>query len=298
MQKKTVLTLTLTLLTGGSTMTSGPPDLEELLPDSVEGWQPASKDMIHTRQNLYEYIDGGAELFLSYGFNRVISRTYSREGQPEITVDLFDMESSANAFGVFSMGREVVDTTFGQGSQYSTGLLLFWRASYYVSILASPETEESKEAVFEAARYIDRSIGRDGPLPGILELLPEDGLVEESVRYFHHHIWLNSHCFISHENILRIDEDVEAVLARYERAGKQCYLLLARYPDSGEARVELESFVEHYLPEEQKLKSPAVRLEDGSWTSCARYDRLVTVVLNAESEEAARELMGRVRKRS
>ena len=99
------------------------------------------------RDNLYDYINGGAELYLSYGFNKVINRTYLRPEQPDIVVDLFDMGTSQNAYGVFSHSMETVDAAYGQGSQYSEGLLLFWKDRYYVSIMSYPETTESKKAL-------------------------------------------------------------------------------------------------------------------------------------------------------
>ena len=56
-----------------------------------------------------------------------MSKTYQKEGQPEIIVDLFDMGTSQNAYGVFSHARETVEQNFGQGSQYTEGLLIFWK---------------------------------------------------------------------------------------------------------------------------------------------------------------------------
>ena len=120
---------------GAISMGDDESDLTLLLPDNIEGWKVATNDQIYNSKNLYDYIDGGAELYLSYGFRRVISRRYSKIEQPDIIVDLFDMRTSQNAFGVFSHARETVDNTFGQGSQYTEGLLLFWKDYYYISIL-------------------------------------------------------------------------------------------------------------------------------------------------------------------
>jgi len=137
---------------GGSYMGDPKSDLATLLPDNVEGWNISEKDNIYDRHNLYNYIDGGAELYLSYGFEKVINRIYTAPGQPDILLDLFDIGTSQDAYGVFSHSRETEDETFGQGSQYTAGLLLFWKDHYFVSILAHPETEASKKAIFRLAR--------------------------------------------------------------------------------------------------------------------------------------------------
>ncbi len=101
--------------------------LSEFLPDSIDGWEVVSEDQFHNRKSLYEYINGGAELYLSYGFSRLISRIYSKPEQPDILVDFFDMRTSRSAYGVFSYSVETVERNFGQGSQQTEGALLFWK---------------------------------------------------------------------------------------------------------------------------------------------------------------------------
>jgi len=270
-------------------------NLADLLPDGPEGWKISGKDRVYNRKNLYEYIDGGAELYLSYDFNKVINRIYSAPGQPDILLDLFDMGSSQDSYGVFSHGREIVEYTFGQGSQYTSGLLLFWKDRYFVSILASPETEESKEAVFTLAGQIDAAIEAEGPLPEILSLLPRESLIEASIRYFHHYIWLNSYYFVAQENILRIDEKTDAVLAKYSDQKKRHILLVVKYPGEKEAETAYENFVQIYLPE--LSHHPAVKIEDGTWTACRRIHNHIVVVFNADEEMKAISLMKSVENR-
>ena len=270
-------------------------DLTILLPDVVNGWEVAEKDQIYNCKNLYDYIDGGAELYLSYGFEKVIHRIYSKPEQPDIVVDIFDMGTSQNAFGVFAHSRETVDITFGQGSQYTPGFLLFWKYRYYVSILASPETAGSKEAVFSLAGKIDDAIEKEGPLPEILSLLPQESLVEESIRYFHHYIWLNSYYFVADENILHIDENTDAILAKYGEKKKRSILLLVEYQNDKEAKLAYDDFVKYYLPE--LSKEYVVQIEDGTWTACQLTDNLLIAVFSAPEKTKAINLMDSVQER-
>lgn len=267
-------------------------DSAVLLPADVDGWHLSKKEQAYDRETLYEYIDGGAELYLSYQFKSVITRTYSRQGQPDIVLDLFDMGTSEDAFGVFSHSRETVDSTFGQGSQYTEGLLLFWKNNYYVSVLASPETAQSKKAVFELAKRIDESIPHEGPLPGIVALLPKQDLAEESIRYFRHYVWLNSHYYIADENILHIDKDTQAVLAKYGKKGKRHILLLVQYANIENAKLGFKDFAKHYLPE--LTEDAVVRIEDGTWIGCQLNKRLLIVVFNAPTRDEALKLMDAV----
>ena len=269
------------------------PALAQLMPDTVEDWQTDRADQTYNRENLYEYINGGAELYLSYGFRELISCTYTQSGQPDIIVDIFDMGSSRNAFGVFSHSREAIESDFGQGSEYYEGFLHFWKDRYLVSILASPETPESKRALLILARGVESRIGRDGLLPGILKILPKQNLVEESVRYFRHHIWLNSHYFVAEENILNINEQASALLAKYGEPEQRRILLLVKYQNEAEAKAAYSNFVKLYLPE--LIHKPAAQVEDGTWTSSRLSGRLLTIVFNAASEITALDLMEAVK---
>ncbi|MFB0515893.1 MAG: DUF6599 family protein, partial [Candidatus Neomarinimicrobiota bacterium] len=117
-------------------MEKGSSNIVGLLPDTVEGWKIGRRDREYDHTNLYDYLNGGAELYLSYGFQGLINRTYTQPGQPEIFVDIFDMGNSRNAFGVFSHSRESIEAAYGQGSQYYGGSLVFWKDAYFVSLLA------------------------------------------------------------------------------------------------------------------------------------------------------------------
>ena len=271
-------------------------DFALLLPDTVQGWKVTAKDQIYNRDNLYDYIDGGAELYLTYGFKKVINRIYVKSGQPDMVVDIFDMGNSQNAYGVFSHAREEEDTTFGQGSQYAAGLLLFWKDRYYISVLTFPETVKSKKAIFDLARKIETSITKEGPLPGILTLLPQQALVKESIRYFHHYAWLNSYYFVADRNILHIDEDTEALLAKYGEKKKRYLLLLVKYENDKDARYAYDDFAKYYLPE--LSKEPVVKIEDGTWTACRLEKKLLIIVFNAPVKDKALHLIEEVQKKS
>jgi hypothetical protein len=280
------------LFTGASVMTQPTQQKIILLPVIANGWTAVGTDHRYQDRQLYEYIDGAGELYLSYGFKSLVNRKYARPGQPDITLDLFDMGSSRNAFGVFSQSREKIENDAGQGSEYAEGQMIFWKDRYYVSIMSQSETPEVKKAVFELAKKIADSVPDEGALPAILGHLPQNGLVPESVRYFRHHVWLNSHYFISDKNILHISEKTEAVLAKYGSGPKRTVLLLVEYPDEKEVSSAREDFTKNYLPDIAGRR--ALRIEDGSWTALGQYNLLLAVVFNAPTEKAAMQLIDNI----
>ncbi len=223
-------------------------------PPAVRGWALAPEEAAYTPEDLYRYIDGASELYISYGFVNLLTRIYQRPGQPDIVVDFFDMGAPANAFGIFAHSQEVPTREIGQDSEYLDGLLRFWQGRYYVSLLCSPETPESRAAVMELGRQLARRLPAATVRPEILSLLPPAGLLAASIRLFHHHAWQNTYRFIADGDILGIDAGAEAVLAKYEQDGERSLLLLVRYPERGFAERAFAGLV-------RKFNFPAQRRE-------------------------------------
>jgi hypothetical protein len=167
--------------------------------------------------------------------------------------------------------------------------MLFWKDRYYISILTFPETDESKRAIFDLAGKIESTIAQEGPLPKILKILPERLLREESIRYFHHHAWLNSHYFVADKNILHINDATDALLAKYGDNEKWHLLLLVNYSNAKDAEHARSDFVKYYLPEHSGRR--AVQVEDGTWTACRLTENTLIIVFNASQEDKAQQLI-------
>lgn len=259
------------------------------LPASLEGWRKAGSCEIYGPENLYRYIDGSAELYISFRFETLISQPYLRDDGAEIRLDVFDMGSSAGAYGVFSHSREAVDRFVAADveSEYGGGLLTFWKGRYYGSLLAYPETESRKTLVRELARGIVAQIDEESRKPAIVSLLPREDLVPHSIRFFWHPAWVNDYHFFADENLLNLGAGAEIAMAKVrsdESAQKPAVLLVVRYPDVEAAAAAQKRFSAALLPAAQEGLE---RQHDGSWLGCRRADDLVIVVADAPSRETA-----------
>ena len=70
----------------------------------VKGWKREGKVRTYNPGNLWEYINGAAELFLAYGFESLQSCDLSQK-KLVVTVDIYDMGDPLHAFGVFNTER-------------------------------------------------------------------------------------------------------------------------------------------------------------------------------------------------
>jgi len=260
-------------------------DLAAFLPASTGSWR-AVEDHAFDPETIFDYIDGSGEVYRSYNFRRLLARRFEAEGRDALIVDLFDMGTAADAFGVFTHDREGEDAGFGQDGTYKGGLLSFWQGPYYVSVYAESETPETRAAVFDLGRRIAAAIKVTGPRPDLLAVLPEAGRDERTVHFFHTHFILNYHYFVAAENILRLEMDTDAALATY--AGR-ARLLVVRYPDEGRAAEAQRTFTSAYMPD--AARPGHVRTENGAWTAVRQSARFLAVVFDAATEAAADELL-------
>jgi len=294
--------LTVLVLTGGRLPSMSPTPFQAasppgaLLPADFLGYKAEPPDQTYEGEGIFDYIDGAGEVYRAYNYKSVIVRRYKKPAAAEITVDLFDMGSPKDAFGVFTHDLEGEPWSIGQGSLYKSGLLQFWRGRYFVSIYAENEAAETKAAVSELGTRIAAAVGADGPRPDLLDRLPDDFRGAGPVRYLHSPVILNYHFFVSRENLLRLDGTTEAVLAAKGEKGARRYLLLVRYPTPEKAREAERGFLAGYIPDAQtagaRRVEGLVRTEDGRWTAAFKENAYVVVVFNAATEaeaEAARE---------
>jgi hypothetical protein len=288
MKRVAVCAAVLALL-GGIVLMTEPivPDFQKLasfIPPTI-GPYVSEADQAFDAESIFDYIDGAGEVYRSYNMKLLVSRRFHKDGKPDIVVDLFDMGSPEDAFGVFTHDLDGEDAEIGQGSNYKAGLLSFWKDRYFLSVYAEEETAETKGLVFELGRRIEGAIPGLGKTPGLLRFLPLDGLDVGSVHFFHNHSVLNYHFFVADTNILLLDQTTDVALADYGSKGESSKVLLAAYEDGGSATKAGASFARAYMPD--AAERSIVKTENGKWTAVRVRDRYVLIVFDMIAERKA-----------
>jgi len=264
------------------------------LPGLIDGWTMTEQLRIDTHEALYDYIDGGAELYISYGFRDALCVRYTKEGQPDVTAEIFDLGSSADAFGLYSQTRDKEEKEYGQASYYVSGAQFFWKGKYWISLITAETTDESVSLIKALARHLDEKLTETGELPAILSVLPPEELVAGGTLYCHQYIWLNAYYFIASENILGVHDDTPAVLAKYGTPEERLYFLAIQYPDSSRAEQAYAAFGSHFFPE--GLADNCIKLEDDTWLAAGLQGNLLIGVFNGKTREKAMNLFRKVRR--
>ncbi len=204
--------------------------LAEILPRQISGWIAKAEDQVFDRDHIFDYLDGAGEVYLAFDFRYVIVREYAKEGGPAVVVEVYQMGSSEDAYGVFTHDTDGEEVVCGQEAIYAAGLLRFWKDKVFVRILAEHETRATRQLVLKIGELIARAIPGEGKRPDLLGFLPSTGLRRQTIRYFHTLVSLNSHYYLSKANLLRLSPETEAFLADYELEGGKAKSLVIRYP--------------------------------------------------------------------
>ncbi len=106
-----------------------------------------------------------AKSILAYGLRGLVTRRFEKPGRPLLTADVYEMGSSADAYGVFSFERQDEEIGIGQGSEFGGGLLRFWKGNYFVSVNAEGEGEDVDKAIMSLGRAVAAAITKTGPRP-------------------------------------------------------------------------------------------------------------------------------------
>jgi hypothetical protein len=263
-------------------------------PASICGWKATGGVLRFDARTIFDYIDGGAEVYRAYGFRELAVRRYTREGQPSITAELFDMGTAQDAYGVFTFEREGGSVGVGQDSEFEGGMLRFWSGRYFVAVSVEHESPSAHAAVIALASEIARRTGSPGTRPSLLSLLPQEHLDTLSVRYFHEPFCLAYHHYLSDENILRLGRSTNAVLARYaadHRVGVR--LLLVEHPDTIAATAALQSYQKAF----PTTQNGAPGVPSTTIGEARREGRLLILVRDAPDAAAAQSLIEAVRQR-
>lgn len=286
-------------------------------PESINGWNMADEPRRIDEDNIFEYMNGAGELYLSFNLDHLRVFEYRDGDSNSIVAEVYRMENPNDAFGLLSLdwGGEAVDLGFSGDSGsfkgivpssralYGKGLLRAWSGNFYIRILGSNDSPAIRETILELGRLALSGHEESLP-PDILRVVspaPEGldwTLRQERTSFFHSHLVLNSVLYLSHENILKLGPDTDCLKVSYGRdlnggdKGESIDLLLIRYPNSSAAAGGLESFIGGYLPESgvngisESEVVELVRVEDG-WMGFRLTGRFLAMIFACPDQATA-----------
>jgi hypothetical protein len=205
----------------------------KLLADPLPGHpKPEGAASFYKPDSLYQYIDGGADVYLLYDFQILLHQDF-KSGAAEITADIYDMGKPEDAFGIYSAERSpnYKYIPIGAEGYSSKGVLNFFQDRYYVKLAGSGAGSDA--VLDQFAHTLATRIGGSRTLPPVLSKLPPLHRVRHSEQYIRKDPL--GHAFLA-----------PAYVVTYASTPKEGRLLISVANDAAGAKLRLDQLAKHF----------------------------------------------------
>jgi hypothetical protein len=219
----------------------------------LTGWKQSGEIQTFSSKNLFEYIDGAADLYLSYDFQELQVAEYQNEKKASVTIEVYRHKTPIYAFGIYSQER-LSDANFldiGAQGYSETDILNFVSGNYYVKMSSFKTGPEDQEVLPTFAKKVVENLGEKGSLPSILSAFPKEGKRENSEKFV-------SIKFLGYSFLY------SAFTADYDLSGKKFKLFIIE----GGNQKECKDMIEKYLQQTRKSEKNIV---EGRYTLADPY---------------------------
>jgi hypothetical protein len=175
------------VLAAGGGGVAGPHPVVAAL-EAAGKWVPLEPPRTFGPDNLFEEIDGEAELFLPYGMRQLTVAVAVRRGEPagEVRMELYRMDSPRDAYGIWSQHRypdQEVLRLLSSEAVVSDTSADFFRGDTFVRLRAKPSERSRKDVADLAAAVADLLPGSGAPPEEARVLSGLPGAADGSVIY-------------------------------------------------------------------------------------------------------------------
>lgn len=216
----------------------------------VGEWTPPPSHLTFVPDTLYEYINGAADLYLTYDFQELAVAEYQR-GKGSVTVEIYRHGSPVQAFGIYSQERLASARFLNIGVQgyYEPGVLNFLLGPRYVKLTGEGLAADDERILLAFAHRLEEALGGKGSLPAVLAAFPAAGRQA------------NTEKFVA-KNFLGYAFLHSGFTVAYEAAGKRFTLLAIEGADREDCRRMLERYLAQLKQPGGSLAEGALRLKD------------------------------------
>ncbi len=151
------------------------------------GWKIDGKTIFYDRDTLSDRINGEAELYMPYGFDRMATARYSSEKTPAagIDVEIYRMASLLDSFGIYSNYRQKGGQriNIGAESNLSGSQLFLYQGHYFIHIQITGTDSSHSEVLTECAKLVASSLPGERSRPSELSAFDRPEMVKGTERY-------------------------------------------------------------------------------------------------------------------
>ena len=231
------------------------------LPNPGEAWVPVGLETVFLPDDLYGHINGGAELFLEFGFESLSLLRYEADGA-RYTVEKYRLPDPLAALGIYLAKCGVETPAPDLAVRHTAGRyqLMMVRDRFFF-VINNPSGDEAGAAgIRQLARQWSEELPPD-PDRDPLGALPAAGRIAGSERMARGPVALDPIVTLGHGDILQLGGDRTALFARYRNADEvEHSRLQVTYPDAATAAVAFTHLAGHLDSHLEPLETAESRL--------------------------------------
>ena len=127
---------------------------------AVAGWEKTSDTRTFAAKDLWQYIDGDAEQYISAGVISTATSDYKYKGHLEAVVDVYTMGNSAGAQKILETGqtKDAKSVRLGDAGLAYEQSVTFRKGPYLVRIVAYESSPEGPQALDALARGVEAKL--------------------------------------------------------------------------------------------------------------------------------------------
>lgn len=151
----------------------------------VNGWKK-SETVTYNTETLWEYINGAADYYLNYSFEKLEVVEYQRKEDEYIKVEIYHHSSGLNAFGVYAFERptETNYLEIGAEAYLEHSALNFFTRNWYVKIHTHLQDNDAISTLKTLAKKVSHLSGQEYSFPHQFDYLPIDYKTPHSEKYY------------------------------------------------------------------------------------------------------------------
>jgi len=164
-------------------------DMEDLLPpiSCSVGWNIEGKPIFYDRETLSVRIDGEAELYMPYGFDRMAAARFASSKHPGagMDVEIYRMGSPLDSFGMYANYRqkEGRGLAVGAESNLSGSQIFLYQGRYFVHIQVTGSDASDPNDLVECGSKVATRLPGTRNRPQELSVFDRPEVVKGSERY-------------------------------------------------------------------------------------------------------------------
>jgi hypothetical protein len=127
---------------------------------AVAGWEKTSETRVFAAKDLWQYIDGDAEQYLSAGVVSTSTSDYKYQGLLEATVDVYTMKDAAGASKILDKGqsKDAKAAPLGDAGVAYAQSVIFRKGPSLVRIVAYELTPDTPQALLALAHGVEAKL--------------------------------------------------------------------------------------------------------------------------------------------